>query len=795
MVEDLGLYSGTKPKPSCYDFSLDLLYPRIVSEKIRHYTNRRYYKYLPNQNTTTYTSIIRILLLSGDISTNPGPVKYPCGKCSKPVKRNQRGIYCEDCTYWYHIKCIDLPIDEYQRLSTSSESWYCANCILPIFSNSFFNTEDVEDKSNAPTVTSGVNINKHTFKDLRDVRRSYPKNFMAAHLNINSLRYKFDEIKEVLTDNIVDLLIISETKLDESFNDNLFSVDGYKVQRRDRNQYGGGLLTFIRSDFPSSRKQSLESEKIETLCHEVYISDRKWLIAGAYKPPSMSNNEFTEHFSRFADRSLIHYEHMLLFGDLNFDMLNSDKSATLNDFCDIFNLSQLVNGPTCFKKGCIPSLVDVIMTNKKSLCFKSQNVPTGVSDCHNIISTVIKGEVLHEPKKLRYYRSYKTFDIENFNDDIEQIKINQTCHEVDSVYNEYEKDFINVLNKHAPIKSRYQRKKPLPCMNQELRRAVYRKQMLYSQFTKCQSNKNWEKFRKQRNFVTKLKRKSMKTYFLERCSGGTKSGDFWKTIKPFFSKKGSSGEQKIVLNESDKIVNDQKEVANHFNNFFSTVAENIGKDTVYDPSDHPSLIEIKKQNDCTNKFVFEKVTTDKVEKIINNINIKKATGADGIPAKIIKCSKSIIAPQITSILNMSIDQSVFPDKLKKAQVTPLYKKNDPLLKTNYRPVSVLCIFSKIFEKILEQQLSDFFENIFNPYLCAFRRGHGCQTTLLRLLEDWRNALEKNQYVAAVLMDLSKAFDCLPHDILLDKLSAYGMSTDSVSLLESYLSNRKQQIST
>jgi exonuclease III len=76
------------------------------------------------------------------------------------------------------------------------------------------------------------------------------------HLNINSLRYKFDEIKEVLTDNIVDLLIISETKLDESFNDNLFSVDGYKVQRRDRNQYGGGLLTYIRSDFSSSRKQS-----------------------------------------------------------------------------------------------------------------------------------------------------------------------------------------------------------------------------------------------------------------------------------------------------------------------------------------------------------------------------------------------------------------------------------------------------------------------------------------------------------------------------------------------------------
>ena len=90
---------------------------------------------------------------------------------------------------------------------------------------------------------------------------------------------------------------------------------------------------------------------------------------------------------------------------------------------------------------------------------------------------------------------------------------------------------------------------------------------------------------------------------------------------------------------------------------------------MYDPSDNPSLIEIKTLNDCTNKFVFEKVTTDKVKKIINNINIKKATGADGIPAKIIKCSKSIIAPQITSIINMSIDQSVSPDKIKSTSNT------------------------------------------------------------------------------------------------------------------------------
>ena len=83
--------------------------------------------------------------------------------------------------------------------------------------------------------------------------------------------------------------------------------------------------------------------------------------------------------------------------------------------------------------------------------------------------------------------------------------------------------------------------------------------------------------------------------------------------------------------------------------------------------------------------------------------------------------------------------------------------------------------------------------MFNPFLAAFRKGYGCQTTLLRLLEDWRSALDKHEYVAAILMDLSKSFDCLPHNLLLAKLQAYGVSQDAVKLIESYLSDRSQQI--
>ena len=110
--------------------------------------------------------------------------------------------------------------------------------------------------------------------------------------------------------------------------------------------------------------------------------------------------------------------------------------------------------------------------------------------------------------------------------------------------------------------------------------------------------------------------------------------------------------------------------------------------------------------------------------------------------------------------------STFPNILKQAQVIPAYKKKDPLDKHNYRPISILPVESKIYERSTNLQLSAHFENFFNPFLGAFRQGLGCHYTLLRLVEDWRGALDRHEYVAAVLMDLSKAFDCLPHDLLL-----------------------------
>ena len=166
---------------------------------------------------------------------------------------------------------------------------------------------------------------------------------------------------------------------------------------------------------------------------------------------------------------------------------------------------------------------------------------------------------------------------------------------------------------------------------------------------------------------------------------------------------------------------------------------------------------------------------------------------DSISAKILKACAPSFSHAVSSLIKMSFAKGTFPSRLKKAQVIPLYKKKDSLNKENYRPVSILPTTSKIHERVIHEQLSEYLDDMFNPFLAAFRKGYGCQTTLLRLLEDWRSALDKHEYVAAILMDLSKAFDCLPHNLLLAKLQAYGVSSDAVKLIESYLSDRSQQI--
>ena len=187
------------------------------------------------------------------------------------------------------------------------------------------------------------------------------------------------------------------------------------------------------------------------------------------------------------------------------------------------------------------------------------------------------------------------------------------------------------------------------------------------------------------------------------------------------------------------------------------------------------------------------VTTDKVLKLLTELNSQKATGLDGLPAKFLKDGASTIAKPLTHIINMSITSGQFPKELKCAKIVPIYKKKLKTDPGNYRPVSILSIISKIFEKVVCDQLSEYLEcnNLMYDLQSGFRQNLSTDSCLIHLSDYILNNQDKGEYTGMVVIDLQKAFDTVNHKILLSKLQALGLDQVAIKWFASYLEDRQQ----
>jgi hypothetical protein len=480
----------------------------------------------------------------------------------------------------------------------------------------------------------------------------------------------------------------------------------------------------------------------------------------------------------------------------------------LSDICDVYRLKNKVNGNTCFK-GDNGTLLDVFLVSNVHYFGECVNTDIGISDCHNIVGCSLKGNLPQNKKKIITYRSYKKFDIDKFNNDVRCNPIERylSNDDVNKQMNSFIDEYTNVVDKHAPVKRKII-KNQVPFMNGELKREIYKKSMLRNRYYKYRCAENWNLYRMQRNLVTKLRKKSIRTYFQTKCENDNNQENFWKIISPFVSNKKTKGNDNIILREGDNIFTKPSEVCNIFNDFFANVSKDIGfidslifsekcelmlEPILFKHKDHYSVKLIQDNVTVQDNFNFSHTSEHQVHYIIKNLNTKKSTGFDNIPPKIIKYSIDYLVPFLTSVINKCIDDCIFPSHLKFAEITSIFKKKDNLRKENYRPVSILIVLSKIFEKIYSKQMENYFRGIFNPLLSAYRSKYGCHDVLLKLTEEWKYALDNNMYAGALLMDLSKAFDCLPHCLTICKLSAYGFSNNACLLIASYLNDRKQRV--
>ena len=632
---------------------------------------------------------------------------------------------------------------------------------------------------------------------LKSLKMKYRDNVFIGNLNINSIRYKFDQLMSIIQGH-VDILILTETKIDSSFPSSQFMIDGYGPPHRlDRNGNGGGILVFVREDIPSRiLKEHVLPGDIDVLPIEINLRKTKILLLASYHPPAQSDEYFFDNVTKILDKYNHSYDKVLLAGDFN----AQESETCLKNFITEHNMKNIVKEPTCFKNIENPTSIDLFITNFPNSFFATKTITTGVSDFHKMVLTVLRNKFAKQNPKVVEYRCYRSMDRGIFRHELcTSLTEAHTIEEFNEIY-------LGVLNKHAPLKRKTVRMNQAPYMTKNLRKAIMRRSALKNKFYNDKSSYSEKMYKKQKNFCSRLYKKERRTFYNNLdLKNFTDSKRFWATIKPFLSGKGISSKN-INLKEGDEIVSEERMVAEILNDYFSASVNSLNinenkfimntADHIHDPVEralhqfkvHPSILKIKERVRGV-KFSFLNVSNEEILREINGLNPKKANTSNSIPINNLKDNADITEKSLHKIINDDISNSYFPDKLKIAEISPLFKDKDAMNKTNYRPISILPSISKIYERVIHKQISTFIETHLYTYMCGYRTGYSTQFALLKLVEKWKKSLDNHGYAGAIITDLSKAFDTINHELLIAKLHAYGFEKSALKLISNYLTNR------
>ena len=250
----------------------------------------------------------------------------------------------------------------------------------------------------------------------------------------------------------------------------------------------------------------------------------------------------------------------------------------------------------------------------------------------------------------------------------------------------------------------------------------------------------------------------------------------------------------------DETYKSPSDIMNKLNSYFANISDRLR--ATENDSSKPGSCDFKKLEDYVNsrtpeniKFKIPLITAASLKCAFEQLDTSKATGLDGLSPKILKLSAEKVAPSLANIINLSFQDSQFPDILKIAKLFPIHKsgaKNDP---SNYRPISILPVISKVIEKHITKHLFGFLNRykLLHKAQSGFRQRHSCSTALINLIDKWLKSIDRGEIVGAIFFDLKKAFDVVDHEILMRKLLCYKLDLSSISWIRSYLSNRQQCI--
>jgi exonuclease III len=629
-------------------------------------------------------------------------------------------------------------------------------------------------------------------------------NLIVLHQNMRGLKSKINEFILSVTEIMPQLICISEhhvlnTDLNPPYIPNynmgtLYSRSTFK---------DGGVCIYIHKDIAYTKLdlQCYCKEKdLEIAAIKFKLNKTSFIIYCVYRAPTGDLQYFFEHLEIIlSSHSYRNTEHILC-GDLNIDFLTSDyKKNQLIEILEMYNLHGIVNFPTRITHSSA-TLIDNIFIDKNLKYFVHPYI-NGLSD-HDaqllILPDIIKntyspGYVLKrcfdEECVINFQRtlSYELWD-EIFNE-----------HDVNIMFNRFLNIYIRCFNHSFPIlkKSNYRVNQ-----NQWITNGIIvsckKKKELYSLY-RITNNLGFRAYYKQYCVILKkVILNAKKMYYndiIQKSNNKMKAS--WNIIN---NEKGKSKNKSNITQivDEDIVITNHKQIANFFNNHFLTVANmnNAFNSNGHDQFRHTStLCSIGINHQSYPDIIWHYASTHEIESIIRSLKTKESTGYDEISIRTLKLSLFYILSPLTYICNAILKQGYFPDRLKYACVIPIHKKGDVQNVNNYRPISLLTVFSKVIEKMIYVRLYKhlIINNILISNQFGFRTGHSAEQAIFFLINNVLEAIDKKQMVGGIFCDLHKAFDSVNYEILLDKTYLYGIRGNMGRLIHSYITNRYQKV--
>ena len=677
---------------------------------------------------------------------------------------------------------------------------------------------DTECEESDDEILPALNCNYYNIEEFSSQNFSSSKNFSILHYNIHSIERHIEEFRSAieLLNFKFDVICISESKIIQGNTPKVdITIEGYHPPvGTPTESTKGGVLIYVNNKLQFKPRNDLvmyESKVLESFFVEITNTKQTNDIIGVvYRHPCMNETSFNEHYLKnLADKLSNTNKKVFIAGDFNFNLLNTHTHKETFDFFDTMMsnfLLPVINLPTKINR-LNNSLIDNIFTNHLHPDAKSGNLSINMSDGHLPSFLILpKPNQNHLPKKHNIFkRSTKHFNMENFilefeNKNWDQI-IDIDQNDVNYSMNNFITNFNEIMDKHMPLKKITQKEfkqRYKPWITNEILNKISIKTNLYKKYINAKNITEKErlhtKYKEIKNEITFLTRSNKKVHY-ERYFSKNKNNlqKIWKGIKQIINIKSKTFDSPTCVESNGKLITDPISISNSFNEYFTSVADNILAKRKYQGS---KTFRDFLSNRLLENFVFQECTIDDIKDIIKSMKSGKSYGPNSIPTYIMKTLDTKICAPLQKIFNLSMKSGVHPDILKLSKTIPVYKKGSRLLVSNYRPISLLSNLNKILEKIVHKKIYTFLEDNKSIYSLqfGFRKKHSADDALIKITETIRNALDNNKIACGIYVDLQKAFDTVNHDILLAKMEHYGIRGIANNWFSSYLTNRSQYVS-